>query len=660
MKSLRYIQSVMCIFTMAIMLTGVFSCSDDEKNVEEILPPTITKVCVWNEESQEWTIPEAGQMVRIGSPLRIEGTNMDKTIAVYINGGQVAGFQAGVDAIELVIPEIPVDEGEVKEVNLNLVRVVNKAGAATCTAEDFQFFGKLISVSGLSLTENGGRTWTMVEEALIGSRIRIEGDGLKTIKELQMNGMYIDLAKATINDDALIVDIPEDMPFGKAVSDPASLNKLVITTAYDGPKTFDCVVAGRQAEITEITDANGNKIEEAGRGTVVKIVGKYFATFQKMSFNGQQIDIEPASVESSCITFTVPTDTEEFQVGEGTLKIVNAYDETGISKTFKFLGFVPSVTAVSYTMPKPGNVIRLTGVNLLQDAEVFFPAPDGEKKGDVQKAAGDGTSIDVLVPEGVGDKAGYLRIVSEGNETTVKGIVMFYKQGVFLREFTDDELKLGSVSGTMTENKSALYSPTSRPDNDTQPVNPDYFICFKNASIPVNPGKHGAYLRFSTKAQVEKVLENNEAHEITANTLVKDVVMQVDVYMPNPWNSGVLSWRVNKDKGTINSSTILNMAPWKKEEEFAFGKEWHTFTYKFTDFVLPESEKETLTLGVWLSKYAANSSGTACTSLFTFVNGNLMYKDKENPDPQWDCVPITNFEMNLANMRLVPLSLNNE
>ena len=67
MKSLRYIQSVMCIFTMAIMLTGVFSCSDDEKNVEEILPPTITKVCVWNEGSQEWTIPEAGQMVRIGS-----------------------------------------------------------------------------------------------------------------------------------------------------------------------------------------------------------------------------------------------------------------------------------------------------------------------------------------------------------------------------------------------------------------------------------------------------------------------------------------------------------------------------------------------------------------------------------------------------------------
>ncbi|MBD3590943.1 glycan-binding surface protein [Bacteroides sp. GM023] len=657
MRYLRYIQSVMYIFMMTVILTGVFSCSDDEKDVEEILPPTITKVCVWNEESQEWTIPEAGQMVRIGSPLRIEGTNMDKTIAVYINGGQVAGFQAGMDEIELVIPEIPVDEEDVKEVNLNLVRVVNKAGAATCTAEDFQFFGKLISVSGLSLTENGGRTWTTVEEAPIGSRIRIEGDGLKTIKELQMNGMYIDLAKATINDDALIVDIPEDMPFGKAVSDPASLNKLVITTAYDGPKIFDCVVAGRQIEITEITDGNGNKIEEAGRNTVVKIVGKYFATFQGLRFNGQKI--EPTSVESSCITFTVPTDTENFKVGEGTLEIVSAYDEVGISRVFNLLGFVPNVTAVSYTMPKPGNVIRLTGVNLLQEAKVFFPSSSGEKEGHVQEAANDGTSIDVLVPEGVGDKAGYLRIVSEGNEATVKGIVMFYNQGVFLREFTDDELKLGSVSGAMTQNKSALYTPTSRPAMDIQPVNPDYFICFKNTSVPVSTSKHGAYLRFSTKAQIEKVLESSNAQEITANTLVKDIVLQVDVYMPNSWSSGTLAWRVDKDR-SIDGPRVLNMAPWRKEKEFAFGKEWHTFTYKFTDFALTDSEKETLTLGVWLSKYAAKSDGAAYVSLFTFVNGNLMYKDKEQPDPQWDCVDITNFEMNLANMRLVPLSLNAE
>lgn len=38
------------------------------------------------------------------------------------------------------------------------------------------------------------------------------------------------------------------------------------------------------------------------------------------------------------------------------------------------------------------------------------------------------------------------------------------------------------------------------------PVNPDYFIYFKNASIPVSTstGNHGAYLRFSTYEHIKK------------------------------------------------------------------------------------------------------------------------------------------------------------
>lgn len=651
MKSLRYMQSVICICMTAIMLTGVFSCSDDEKDVEELLPPTITKVCVWNEENLEWTIPEAGQKVRIGSLLRIEGTNMDKTIAVYINGGQVAGFQVETDAIELVIPDIPVDEGEIKEVNLNLIRVVNKAGAATCTAEDFQFFGKQINVTGFSLTENGGRTWTAVQELPIGGKIRIEGDGLKTANELYMNGVAIDLTGISAEEKSdvfLIVTIPETLPFGSAVENPDNRNKMRLVTAYDDRK-LDCVIAGKQVEITRITDANGNAITEAGRNSVVVIEGKYFATFQKLSFNNQEI--EPTAIESNRITFTVPVDTENFTVGDGELTVVNAYDENGVSHEFTLLGFVPGVTGISYTMPKPGNVIRLTGVNLYDRAKVFFPSSTGEKEGIVQSVSSDATSMDVLVPEGVGDKAGYIRIESEGADVEVKGIVMFYKQGVFLQEFTDEELKLGGPSGSpMAYNKSALYNPDNRPVNDTHPVNPDYFICFKSSSVPVSISSHGAYLRFSTRSQLEKLLEKTDIG-ITKETLIKDIAMQVDMYMPTPWISGMLAWRVNKDGGGLNGTRNINIAPWRVDKPFDFSGEWQTFTYRFTDFILDTAgEAETMTLGAWLSKYAITY-----TSLFTFSNGNFMYKNGQTADPQWNCVNITDFEMGLANMRLVPL-----
>ena len=105
---------------------GLFSCSDDNETVDNLLPPTIVKVCVWDEDIEEWIIPGAESKIRIGTSLRIEGTNMAQTIAVYINGGLISAFHAEDNAIELVIPDIPVDEGEIKEVNLNLIRVVSR------------------------------------------------------------------------------------------------------------------------------------------------------------------------------------------------------------------------------------------------------------------------------------------------------------------------------------------------------------------------------------------------------------------------------------------------------------------------------------------------------------------------------------------------------
>lgn len=67
-------------------------------------------------------------------------------------------------------------------------------------------------------------------------------------------------------------------------------------------------------------------------------------------------------------------------MGDGELTVVNAYDEIGVSREFTLLGFVPSVTEISYTMPKPGNVIRLTGVNLYDKAKVFSLLPQVKRK----------------------------------------------------------------------------------------------------------------------------------------------------------------------------------------------------------------------------------------------------------------------------------------
>jgi len=110
MKTFKSIQSGIIACLIITFVMGLFSCSDDNETVDNLLPPTIVKVCVWDEDIEEWIIPGAESKIRIGTPLRIEGTNMAQTIAVYINGGLISAFHAEDNAIELVIPDIPVDE----------------------------------------------------------------------------------------------------------------------------------------------------------------------------------------------------------------------------------------------------------------------------------------------------------------------------------------------------------------------------------------------------------------------------------------------------------------------------------------------------------------------------------------------------------------------
>ena len=91
-------------------------------------------------------------------------------------------------------------------------------------------------------------------------KIRIEGNGLKTANELYINGTSVDLTGIPAeekNDAFLIVTIPETLPFGNAVENPDSRNKMRLVTAYDD-RTLDCVIAGKQVEINRITDANGH------------------------------------------------------------------------------------------------------------------------------------------------------------------------------------------------------------------------------------------------------------------------------------------------------------------------------------------------------------------------------------------------------------------
>lgn len=152
MKQIRYenfksIQSGIIACLIITFVMGLFSCSDDNETVDNLLPPTIVKVCVWDEDIEEWIIPGAESKIRIGTLCVLRGTNMARRLP-SISMVVISLFMQRGQCDRACYSDIPVDEGEIKEVNVNLIRVVNKAGAATCTANDFQFFGRQITVTG--------------------------------------------------------------------------------------------------------------------------------------------------------------------------------------------------------------------------------------------------------------------------------------------------------------------------------------------------------------------------------------------------------------------------------------------------------------------------------------------------------------------------------
>ena len=84
MKTFKSIQSGIIACLIITFVMGLFSCSDDNETVDNLLPPTIVKVCVWDEDIEEWIIPGAESKIRIGTPLRLPSISMVGSFLLFM------------------------------------------------------------------------------------------------------------------------------------------------------------------------------------------------------------------------------------------------------------------------------------------------------------------------------------------------------------------------------------------------------------------------------------------------------------------------------------------------------------------------------------------------------------------------------------------------
>lgn len=322
----------------------------------------------------------------------------------------------------------------------------------------------------------------------------------------------------------------------------------------------------------------------------------------------------------------------------------------------------PSITSVDKTMPSPGETVTITGRNLQFVDHVYLPVRGGEVE--VTEITPGSKELKIVVPE-ADYVAGSVRCMSSSaHESCFSPAYMFCYDCVFFHNFISDGYKApykGSEFEYSINNMGTLksgvvnLSSSDLPDGHAlatldEVCHPDSLLSFfgktpiKWEQATGTDDKDG-YLRFSTADRFQYVLDNCNGH-LTPRMPCSEVALQMDVFVVSNgepvWNTGYLSYRLNKDQNSLTSSMLANVAMWEKGSPMSFEDGWKTLTIPLSTFAATSENASMSTVGGLVSSLKSSNLQT----LITLVNYPL---DSMHPSVELD-----QFQFCIADIRLVP------
>lgn len=318
-------------------------------------------------------------------------------------------------------------------------------------------------------------------------------------------------------------------------------------------------------------------------GEMIRIEGNGFATTKAIYCNGVSVSgINSNFITDTQIIFTIP---ESVPIGSevknkeelNTIRIVTEYDNFVFS--IPVLGGTPTISGVSHTLAKAGELIHIYGTNLRGIDKITFP-------GDVVVEAGmftensDYTMITVEVPEG-GDRI--------PGEICVEGIsggaysynYMNCKDCIFIRTFAKGDDDAYNYSNYLT----AVTQGQLPADTYGEPGNPEYYRGFpKDGPEDIDPvtqsDKEIGNFRLYSKKMWDIVLANSNGL-IKESTSCDKLAIQFDYYATAPWSTGCFRWEMIEGKGDYRQTTVS----WVENGEIVpvTFKGWRTLTMPLSE-----------------------------------------------------------------------------
>lgn len=397
-------------------------------------------------------------------------------------------------------------------------------------------------------------------------------------------------------------------------------------------------------------------------GRWVALKGSGFEGLQAIYCNGNDSYFNLSYVKDDYIVFQIPSEVPVYdevtdENVRNTIQVVTNHGSAIYSDfIFKDPRLMPAVKSVSNSLPKVGQYIYISGNNLDRVQAIYFPGEIQVPDGDFELENGSTNSLKVKVPVGAGMVSGAIRLACFGEDIYTPAY-MFYKQGVFISSFDRE----GDESAEFNCPQKRWTDIGRWPENGTHSASvadanmgndsPEHYISLKKTKTGLMARDEWAgFFTFNVAYCFQKVIDNGDP-QIQSSTPLENLALQFDVFMAQPWESGFIHFSFSRLAAKKDDKFSINYAAWKNGSAYNFKNAWRTMTIPLSNF--PKILGDCPTLGDLIMR-CKKGEGTVddpeWSALFSFLNWN------PNEDADHTMKDIDNFQINIANLRLVPYS----
>ncbi|MBQ8672746.1 MAG: hypothetical protein IJ511_01615 [Bacteroides sp.] len=277
-------------------------------------------------------------------------------------------------------------------------------------------------------------------------------------------------------------------------------------------------------------------VEFARLGQMIRVEGSGLMGMKKVYINGYDTYFNRAYVSDNSMLIQINSKTPVVDAEPEERDIIRfVKDNTETAYNFTIRAASPSVSGINTTLPMPGEIVIVSGTNLHETSSVTLP--DGTQVTNITNDE-DGEWYSFVMPEGVSETGG--SILSEGAHGSAKSPACFNERRGIILDFDGTGVQ-GGWSATYTSDDLTTDPLETGRGNVVSAIPAS---ALEEGGIQSGANGKGWFTAGGEKGAWSDATENwTRFYDlIPAETPVSNIALQFDVYVPEPWSTGMLEF----------------------------------------------------------------------------------------------------------------------